>query len=184
MTAEHTLSQSFDTGDFIAPDILQSVDAGVRASAFDITGQDGLADGSGQSFIVEAAAPVIPDVDIISGLPSLDPDEFMPYETPKTPEVTDFDFQKVWESASSPVPEKTEITADEKSRVLLEPYHVQEDIIVEIPEISPVNADLQKVQADTRQFDKGFREKARVYVFLAAIAAAVVILLIYLLKIL
>ena len=161
MTNTLTLSQNLDAEDFIAPDILDSVDAGVRAAAEDILGQGGLAAGFEGIFGMQTAAPVLPDAGFVSGAPPMDHDGFMPYEPPVAPDVAIPDIEHI--------------------QVGPEPGH--ESIVVEMPDVDPVNADMLKVQMDTRRFDKDFHANARVYVFIAAIAVAVAVLTFYLFSI-
>ena len=185
MTDTLTLSQGFDAGDFIAPDILKTVDASVRASAADILEQSSLGGDLEQLFDIQAAAPIVSDAALYLGVPSMNPDEFMPYEPPKMPEIADFDFSRAWESATEEEPEEVDIKIPDADEFHAAEDPVKEDFIVEIPVADQAYADLRKVQIDTLQFDKAHQaRKARVraVVFTVIIAAVVVVLILYLLS--
>jgi len=207
LTRYKTLSQSFDIGDFIAPDILSVVDATVRAAADDILERDGLVDDIGRIIDLRAAAPYISDASLGGSVPSMNPDEFMPYERPKAPVMTGFDeiaaaaILKVSDTQTEPDPEteaEAEDIVEETATVSVETLDVdvnipdlgriektaaliEEDMIVEMPELSRYNANLLKVKFDTLRFDREFMIKLRFSIIIAAIAVVNVFLIYYLL---
>ena len=207
MTRYKTLSQSFDIGDFIAPDILSVVDASVRAAADDILERDGLVGDINRIIDLRADTPYISDSSLGGLVPSMNPDEFMPYERPQAPIMTGFDeiaaaaILKVAAVDSEPVSEfESGSIGEDEEPVMTEVDTfdvdvkipdlgdieqtadlVQEDIIVEIPEVSRFNANLFKVKLDTLRFDREFMTKVRFIIIIAAIAAVNVLLIYYLL---
>ena len=206
MTRTKTLSQSFDIGDFIAPDILSVVDASVRASAADILDRGGLVDDIERIIDLRTAEPRISDISLGGQVPSMNPDEFMSYDLPKEPVMTGFDF---FEPAAEMQPSiATEIDGEAAIDMAdtteapvvheLEPVEidvmipdlgiieqtaalVQDDIVVEIPEVSGFSADQSRVKWDTLRFDKKFRTRVRIAIIITIIVVVEAILIIYLL---
>ncbi|MCL1895030.1 MAG: hypothetical protein FWG03_00630 [Clostridiales bacterium] len=76
-----------------------------------------------------------------------------------------------------------DITIPDIGQMQAGPDLAADSLVVEMPSVDPVNADILKVQNDTRQFDKNFHANIKVFVFLGAIAAAVVVLILYLFSI-
>ena len=207
MTRLHTLSQSFDKGEFIPSDILVTVDASVRAAAQDILERGGLVGDIDRIIDLRANAPYISDAALSGLVPSMNPDEFMPYEKPKAPVMTGFDeFEPAAmpeEPVLEPEPEaeaaaEPEAEAEEQVIVNVETFDidvkvpdlgdieyaaalVEEDISVEMPEVSRFNANLFKVKLDTLRFDSEFLARVRFIAIISVIALANVLLIVYLL---
>jgi len=207
LTRYKTLSQSFDIGDFIAPDILSVVDATVRAAADDILERGGLVEDIDRIIDLRAAAPYISDASLGGAVPSMNPDEFMPYERPKAPVMTGFDeiaaaaILKVSYTQEEPDFETETMTEEmdedtvtagadtlevdvkipDLGRIEKTAAMIEEDMIVEMPELSRYNANLLKVKLDTLRFDREFMMKLRFTIIIAAIAVVNIFLIYYLL---
>ena len=207
MTRTPTLSQSFDIGDFIAPDILSVVDASVRAAAADILERGGLVGDMERIIDLRADAPSISD-SILDGLvPSMNPDEFMPYDRPEAPLMVGFEefetdliqdepeIEPEFIIEAAPLAEDVaeepavsevdsvdvEVIIPDLGRIEHTADLVEDDIVVEIPEVSRFNANLFKVKMDTLRFDKKFKARMRLIIIIAVIAIVEAILIIYLL---
>jgi len=207
LTRTPTLSQSFDIGDFIAPDILSVVDAGVRAVAADIIERGGLAGDIERIIDLRTATPIISDESLSGLVPSMNPDEFMPYEQPKAPVMYGFDEFEANDAPEEPVLEmepetepafEAEDAAEEPVVTKFDTFDidvkipdlgnieqtaalVQEDIVIEIPEVSRFNANLFKVKRDTLWFDEKFKSRVRLGILITVIVVVEALLIIYLL---
>jgi len=212
LTRPKTLSQSFDIGDFIPPDILTAIDASTRAAAASILERDGLTDDIERIIDLRADTPRIPDA-VLSGLvPSMNPDEFMSYDRPKPPEMTGFDdngpvmafneppaeaedeedAEADFESDAEAEPEPEEPFIAEYEMVdiniaipdLAKIEHtadlVEDDIEVEMPELSRFNANLFKVKLDTLRFNREFMIRVRLVSVIVILSAAIILLITYL----
>lgn len=208
MTRIRTLSQNFDIGDFIPPDILSVVDAGVRAAAVDIIQREGLKGDLERIVDLRAESFSISDMSIGGLVPSMDPDEFMPYEKPNMPVMTWFD-----EFTAAAAPQKsgaapellvsTAFSHEESDNALaaagFDPVDIdvkitdlasieettakiQEGMAIEIPEVSNFNANLFKVKMDTLRFDRKFLKRVYLVIVIAFIAVVELLLIIYLLS--
>ena len=197
MTRLYTLSQTFDIGDFIAPDIRAVVDANVRAAAADVIESGGLSGELEKVFVLRMNTPAIPDDDFGGSVPSMNPDEFMPYVKPKAPVIVGFDSVTVSSAQYDLKPEKeyaTEISVDDDfdsvgldvgipDLAMIEQAAdlVQEDIVIEIPEVARYNANLLKVRFDTLRFNQKLWRRVRLIAIIAAIVIVEAILIVYLL---
>jgi len=206
LTRTKTLSQSFDIGDFIAPDILSVVDASVRESAADILDRGGLVGDLERIIDLRTTEPRITDISLGGLVPSMNPDEFISYDLPKEPEMAGFDFfEPAVEMQPSYVSEVEEDAAIDEAHANeasvmheLKPVEidvmipdlgvieqtaalVQDDIVVEIPEVSSFSADQSRVKWDTLRFDKKFRSRVRIAIIITIIVVVEAILIIYLL---
>ena len=186
MTYPPTLSQSFDIGDFIAPDILSVVDASVRAAAEDIIERGSLSDDFERIFNISAGSPVVSEAILRGDIPSMDPDEFLPYEQPETPVISELGMvDELPESADGPQvdidPAEVDIVIPDMAHIQTETPFAGEDMVVEIPEITGADEDIMKVNFDTRRFEKQFEANMRVIALIVIIAAAIALLIIYLL---
>ena len=190
MTRQATLSQSFDVGDFISPDILSIIDAGVRADAAGILIRERLVDDISRIIDLHADVPIIYDPLYEGLVPSMNPDKFLHYDLPETPVIAGFDMTKKSE-------DEMELKLEEA--VLLDPVDVnismpdlgtiektatmmQEDIVIDMPEISRFNANLFKVKLDTLRFDKKFTKRVQLFIAIIIIAAIEFVLILYLLN--
>jgi len=236
LTQTPTLSQSFDIGDFIAPDILSVVDANVRAAAADIIERDGLVGDLDRIIDLQADVPRFSEAILAGLVPSMNPDEFLSYDLPEAPEMIGFDDitePAAYEyyddepeieiediSLSEEEPEEADFddteTVEEPetaevcdSVIVIESVEVfestevfdsvdveieipdlgnieqtaasvEEDLVVEIPEVSRINTNLLKVKMDTLRFDKKLLSIIRLTVIIAVIAALNIMLIIYL----
>ena len=190
MTLYKTLSQNFDIGDFIAPDILSVVDARTRAVAAGILERGGLTGDITRIIDLRADAPVISDLTLSGSVPSMNPDEFMPYDRPEAPLMPGFDvfepvsaviakseaegpvmaeFDSVELNVAIPDLGKIEQTAD----------LIQDDIALEMPGVSRFNLNLFKVKLDTLRFNREFIRKIRLVILIVIIAILNVILITY-----
>ena len=212
MTRPKSLSQSFDIGEFIPPDILIAVDASTREAAADILVRGGLTDDIERITDLRADAPSIQDSMLNGLVPSMNPDEFISYDRPKPPEMTGFDDHgleiAIIEPAEEPEPPAEEtlpesepeaesgageqlsaeydlvdvrITIPDLGRIEHTGDMVEEDIIVEMPEVSKYNANLIKVKLDTLRFDREFIIKVRLVSVIVVLSGAIVLLVTYLL---
>jgi len=91
LTRVSTLSQKFDVGDFIAPNILSVVDASVRASADDIIDRSDLAGDIERIIDLRADVPGVSGTSFGGRIPSMNPDEFLSYEEPEAPVMAGFE---------------------------------------------------------------------------------------------
>ena len=212
MTRPKSLSQSFDIGDFIPPDILIAVDASTREAAADILERDGLTADIERIIDLRTDTPSIQDSMLSALVPSMNPDEFILYDRPKPPEMTGFDEYGPVIPSSEP-PEEAEPPADEAppesepeaEPEIVEPFlaeydlvdvritipdlgkiehtgdMVEDDIIVEMPEVSRYNANLLKVKLDTLRFDREFIIRVRLVSVIVILAVAIALLVTYLL---
>jgi len=184
-----TLSQSFDTGDFIPPDILSIVDAGVRAAAADIIERGGLAADIERIIDPRTVVPRIPDAGFGDRVPSMDPDEFMPYKRPEAPVISIFgepDGEDGTRAATGAVMDiesrLTEIDIDIPEVILYreEAPLTAEDITSEIPQISRYDANLLKLRIDTWRFNKALSDRVNRLIWIAGLSAVVIFLIVYL----
>jgi len=207
LTHTLTLSQSFDIGDFIAPDILSVVDASVRAAADNILERDGLVEDIGRIIDLRTDTPYIADA-LLGGLvPSMDPNVFLPYEKPKAPVMAGFeDFetaeivldepQAETEFEAEPLPDledeagmpaaaeidrvDVDVKIPDLGNIEQTAALVQDGIVIDIPEVSRYNANLFKVKMDTLRFDEKFKTRMRL-IIIAIVAVIEALLIIYLL---
>ena len=158
-----TVSQNFDLGEFISPDIVSHVDASVRSVADDILEHGIEAEEFDKVFSPGTEEAGISDMTVEYAVPSMDPDKFIVYEPPSAPNIPDL-------SDAAPV------IASQEEAV---PAH--EEIIVEIPQVSRYNSDMMKVKLDTLFFDRKFRDNVRVNILIAILVVVLAMLLVYLL---
>lgn len=187
-----TLSQTFDIGDFIAPDILSVVDESVRRAGEDVLAHGDLAYELDKTFKVRTSMVYVSDIMPEGNVPPFDPDEFMPYDMPEVPVIPDFnaaDHEPVVDApviepkvpdaeAETPVIE-TKAPLTEAAAFRAEP--AEEQIAFAIPEPPRVSEGMVMVRRDLLRFDRDFKEKLRIIVTIAAIVAAIILLFLYLL---
>ena len=190
MTLYKTLSQNFDIGDFIAPDILSVVDARTRAAAAGILERSGLTEDITRIIDVRAAAPDITDLTLSGSVPSMNPDEFMPYDRPKAPFMPGFDeFEPVpavigKSEAEEPVMAEFDsvdlnVAIPDLGEIEQTADLIQDDIAVDMPGVSRFNLNLFKVKLDTLRFNREFIGKLRLVILIVIIALLNVILIMY-----
>ena len=202
MTRTSTLSQNFDSGSFISPDILAAVNASVRAAAENILERDGLVSDIERIIDLRADVPSITDTTFGGLVPSMNPDDFIKYDRPGAPVMAGFE---VFEPApvsiarghESDEPGAGEGGAYELPAIQFDSLNIeviipdlvaieqtadliQDDIALEMPEISRFNANLFRVKLDTLRFNMGFRQKLRLVILIAIIAFVNVLLIMYL----
>ena len=190
MTRYNTLSQNFDIGDFIAPDILSVVDANTRAAAAGILERGGLSGDITRIIDLRADAPVISDLTLSGSVPSMNPDEFMPYDRPEAPVMPGFEeFEPVSEviaKSEAEEPVMAEFDSVELSVAIPDlgtiehtADLIQDDIAVDMPGVSRFNFNLFKVKLHTLRFNREFMGKLRLVILIVIIAILNVILITY-----
>ena len=208
MTRTPTLSQSFDIGDFIAPDILSVVDSNVRAVAADVLASGGLTGNLVKAVDLHMSIFIDSNNDFGGLVPSMDPDEFMPYKRPKAPDMTGFEsFEApIIQEESDPEPEyEIEIPLGDENEAASQTQTdfdsvdldvgipdlatieqaadmIQEDIVIELPEVSRYNANLLKVKFDTIRFNETLMRRIRIITIITIIVVVNIILIMYLLS--
>jgi hypothetical protein len=194
LTYSPALSQSFDLGDFIAPDILSVVDASVRATCADVLTQGILVGDLLQTFSAKPNAVFVSDMVFGGAVPSFDPDEFMPYKHPGIPVIPDFDVDEYRAETDAleieaGVPDmEADAPVIETGESLAEVYAgtdepEEERFVFDIPQPPRVSMGMIRVRFDTFGFDEASKEIFRTIMIIAIIAAANVFLLYYLLHI-
>ena len=98
-----TLSQTFDIGDFIEPDILSVVDASVRKSGADILARANLANDLEKTFNVKAQIVQVSDAILEGSVPPSNPDDFLKYDLPDMPVIPDFYAEDYEKEAEAPI---------------------------------------------------------------------------------
>jgi len=195
-----TLSQTFDTDDFIAPDTLSVVNGSVRAAAEDVLVRGGLSEELNRVFKTKTYDPVLLKAVVSAAVPSLDPDEFMHYEAPEAPVIADYapppplpaeapadmdvDVDAGLEAGLDPGTDigiEAEIEIAE-AEMRDDPVLMEGDISIELPQISRINRGMMRLKLDTLTFEKGFRQSLRDIGAIAGISITIIILVYYLLN--
>jgi len=192
-----TLSQTFDIGDFIEPDILSVVDASVRNLSDDILAHANLATDLEKTFKVKAHLFSIRDEILEGSVPPSNPDEFMPYELPGVPVIPDFDKYEYEHEpdAEAPaiepdVPEtetealeiETEVHLDLEEEIPFAAEPVEDEIMFDLPELPPKNEGMEKVRRDMLKFDGARRDRIQTIIVISIIALLNFILFLYLIS--
>ena len=214
MTDNTTLSDAFSADGSIAPGLLSDVNEGIRIAVADVFVRGGLTEDPDGIVGAQMYEPPVLDVFADGEVPSFDPDEFISYESPEIPEVSDFDEAShtviidfgsdldsdIRASYSVDSEEEEAITVGLESELIIqdvrsdadidieipvveqfieEDQPEQDEMVVEIPEISGLNEGMRKVEFDTFTFNEGFREKFPKIALIAAIVAVLVLLAYY-----
>jgi len=204
LTHTSTLSQSFDSGSFISPGILAAVNSSVRAAAEGIIENGGLSDDIERIIDLHADVPSITDTTLGGLVPSTNPDEFIIYDRPEAPIMPGLEMFEPAPAADEPghgiesAPDGEEESCEQREtdfdsvnvEVVIPDLgtieqtadSIQEDISLEMPEVSRFNANLFKVKLDTMWFNREFLGSVRLIILIAIIAFVNVILIMYLLS--
>ena len=149
-----TLSQTFDFGDFIEPDIVSVVDASVQRACAEALAQGNLDGDLVRTFhVLPSSFPenfAIPE----EVVPSEDPDEFMFYDQPDMPIIPDFDSTEHEASSdlsdASVIPdldmEDHERETDAPDMPVIPDFDINEPL--EEAEVPEIEAEVPEAEAD------------------------------------
>ena len=190
-----TLSQTFDIGDFIEPDILSVVDASVQKAGADILARANLANDLEKTFHVKTHIVHVSDAILEGSVPPSNPDDFLIYDPPDMPVIPDFYAEDYEAEADAPIIEpdvteketetleiETETYLDLEEDIPFTAEPAEEEIAFDIPEPPRKSEGMEKVRRDMLKFDEARKDRIQTIIVISIIALLNFILFMYLIN--